>query len=243
MKTLINLTFCLLLISACDQINAAFFSSEENEDPSLIKTYYDNGTLKSEIQVDTTNNRHGLSKNYYPDGTLKTEIAYNHGTKEKAIQYYENGNKYLEFNYKNGRKEGKRTKYWENGKVQSYLEYKKDYPRAGLVEFNKSGKQRKNYPNLIVRQYDNLKTNGEYIVEVYFDKQPARGTYYYGQLIDGFMHVENVEIEKKNGKGRIVYRPMPGTFKMEKLKLVGKYITLYANPYITETSINLAIDF
>lgn len=243
MKTFINLTFCLLLITSCDQLNAVLSSEEENKDPLLLKTYYDNGSIKSEIRVDSTNNRHGLSKNYYADGTLKTEIVYNHGSKERAIQYYENGNKYLEFNYKNGRKEGKRTKYWENGKVQSYLDYKNDQPGAGLVEYNKSGEQRKKYPKLIVRQYDNLNTTGEYIVEIFFDKQPARGTYYYGELTDGFMTVENVEIKKVNGKGRIVYRPMPGTFKMEKMKFVGKFMTLYANPYITETSINLAIDF
>ncbi len=216
---------------------------EEPQDPNLIKSYYDNGKLKAEVRINDSNKRHGLSTSYYESGIVKTEITYNNGKKEKAIQYYESGKPYVEFNYKNGLKHGKRIKYWESGNIQSVLEYSEDRPGIGLEEYNKRGKKITKYPNLILKQIDNLSTSGQYIIEAYFDNNPQRADYYIGELDSGFLKFTYAPMNEVNHKGRMVFKPLPGTFRMEKLKIIGKYKTYYGNPYLVEKSINLAIDY
>ncbi|MEP5610852.1 MAG: hypothetical protein ABJP45_01320 [Cyclobacteriaceae bacterium] len=242
MKHLCTLLLMVCITTSCDQIKS-IFGEEKPADPSLVQRFYKNGTLKSEVRVDENNKRHGLGKTYYPSGKPKSEINYEHGVKTNAVQFYEDGVKYLEFNYKNGKKHGKRTKYWETGEVRSILEYDDDRPGIGLKEYNKKGQLLTKYPELIIRQTDKLNLTGEYIIEVFFDKNTSRGDYYMGKLKGGFLPSTYSKMNEVNGKGRFVYRPLPGTFKMEKMYFVGKFKTLYGNPYLVEKSINLAIDF
>ncbi|MFT7232449.1 MAG: hypothetical protein ACI8TA_001665, partial [Cyclobacteriaceae bacterium] len=132
---------------------------------------------------------------------------------------------------------------WENGQVQSILNYKNNEASRELEEFNSKGVKISKYPKLIVKEIDNLMKTGEYIIEVYFDKIPGRGTYYQGKLNDGYFHDGLSEIKKVNGIGRIVYKPMPGSFLMKNLSFVGKYKTAYGNYYIDDAELNLALDF
>lgn len=240
MKSLI-LIASLFLLASCEYLDP---SKGKAAKKNVSKTYYDNGKLRGSFGVDKDNRRHGLARTYYESGELKTEVTYNHGKKVVAIEYFENGNKYKHFNYnEEGKRDGLRTKYWENGQVQSTLMYKNNEIGIGLEEFNKSGKKITKYPKLNVRHIDRLKTHGEYIVEVYFDKTPGSGKYYVGELEDGFMTNRLVELKKVNGRGRIIYRPLPNSFSMEKIKIIGKCNTYLRNPYVTTTSTNVAIDF
>ncbi len=239
----ISLSICILIffVVACDLKPSG--QKGGGEDEGLVKLYYDNGAIKGEYNQDKDGVRHGLSKTYFPSGKLKTEIVYNHGVKVCSIQYYENGFKEMEFYYVNGVKEGKRTKYWDNGKIQSTLVYKNGDPGKELEEFNKRGDKITKYPKLQVREINNLMSTGEYIVEVYFDKIPGRGSYYQGELKDGYFPNTLAQMKKVDGKGRLVFRPQPGTFLMKNLTFVGQYKTAYGNYYLDEASVNLAIDF
>ena len=241
MKTTILLLIVLSCSFSCDHFKQS--ANEEVTDPGVIKSYFKNGKLKAEFQIDADKKRHGLSKTFYESGKPRTEITYTHGNKERAIQYYENGNKYLDLHYKDGFKHGERIKYWDNGQVHSKLEYDYNHPKIGLEEYNRKGKKLKKYPKLMVKQIDRLSVTGEYIVEIYFDKNSGRGTYYVGKLTNGFLNDQLDELPKKKGKARIVYTPPPHSFQMIKLHLVGKFKTVYGNPYIVEKSVNVAIDF
>lgn len=61
----------------------------------------------------------GLVKEYYENSKLKSEITFNNGVREgEAKFYWENGNLKEIRNYVNGRVEGVVTLYWENGKMK-----------------------------------------------------------------------------------------------------------------------------
>ena len=229
-----------LTVVGCDQVNKIL--SSEPDDPNLKKIYYDNGVLKAEIRIDGNKNRHGITRQYYASGKLKSEFDYEHGTKLKAVQYYENGNMQMEFYYREGLKHGPRGKFWEDGTLSSELQYENDNPGA-LVEYNKSGKQITKYPSLIVQQVDYLESRGEYWIEAYFSSNPGRGTYYRGELENGFLPNSAVEIARVYKKGRIVFKPRPGTFMMNQITIVGKYKTAYGNPYLVQKTINVAFDY
>jgi hypothetical protein len=240
-KFIWSLISLLVFTSSCQQIES-FFKKEE-VDPNLARTYHDNGRIMSEMRLDEQRNRHGLAKQFFETGKLKSEIHYKHGDKERAVQYYENGNVQMEFLYKDGLKHGKRTRYWENGKIQSILEYDKDRPKKGLIEYNKKGQKIGKYPELIVKHLDRLDSHGEYRVDIYFSSNPGRGTFYLGKLKNGVLPLGLTKLPRRNYKGQIIYNPYPGTFIMEKLSVIGRYKTAYGNTYLVEKELNIAIDF
>ncbi|WP_422358541.1 toxin-antitoxin system YwqK family antitoxin [Reichenbachiella sp.] len=243
MKYLLSTTlFLTFLLTSCDQIKSTF--EEAPVDKNLVQTFHKNGKIKSEIRLDENKKRHGIVKQYYESGTIKNEIEYAHGTKLNAVQYYKTGGKQMEFLYKNGLKHGERKKYWQNGKLQSVLEYAENNPKTGLIEYNKKGEKITSYPKLVINQIDNLETSGEYIVQVYFSSNRQRGNYYQGKLDNGALDTQFLsKLKESSHKGIITFRPVPGTFIMKKIDVVGQYKTPQGNPYIVQKSINVAIDF
>lgn len=240
-KRTIPFLMILLILGSCDEITAFF--EQEKSDPNTIRTYFENGNLKAQVKIDTDKERHGEALLYYESGKLKSVNIYNHGVKEKATQYFENGNKQMEFFYKDGMKHGKRTKFWENGKVQSVVEYHEDNPKQGLIEYNKAGNKISKYPKLKVQHIDRLDSRGKYFIDIYFSSNSKRGNYYVGKLENGVLNHSLIKLELVDGKGRITYAPPPGTFLMDKLNVIGSYKTAYGNRYIVEKTINVAIDY
>jgi hypothetical protein len=232
--------FLVAGLFACDQIAPTTDKTETEENPLYQVTYYPDGTLQTEINLDSNKRYHGIAKKYYKEGQLKSETLYDHGTTKVAKQYYENGNLEMEFPYEDGQKHGLRKKYWENGQLQSQMTYVKGEPKADLIEYKSTGDKLTTYPTLIVKQIDNINKNGQYVVQTYFSSNPQKGTYYIGELENGVIP-RYTEKMKKNGKiGEIIFWPEPGTFFMKKLKIIGTFKTGYGNILIVEKSINLA---
>ncbi|MEN8248818.1 MAG: hypothetical protein ABFS32_07790 [Bacteroidota bacterium] len=244
MKKTAGFIFLLLILStSCIDFKKMLEYETTEEEPNIIKTFYKNGKIKTEVRIDKEKKRHGISRSYYDNGFVKTEITYDHGVKTNAIQFYDNGNKFMEFPYKNGKKHGIRKKYWESGKIQSALEYHEDNPKTGLIEYKRDGEVVTKYPTLKVRQIDRMETSGKYIVEVYFSSNPNRAAYYLGKLEKGVLNKRLPQLQKVNGRGRYVYNIMAGSFLMEELTFVASYKTTYGNPYIVTAKTNVAIDF
>jgi TonB family protein len=80
-----------------------------------IKTFYDNGKLKSEINY-SNNIRDGEAKFYYENGDIKREENYVNGKVEGLVKKYKAGGKLQEvFNIENGRREGPTSIYDSSG--------------------------------------------------------------------------------------------------------------------------------
>ena len=77
----------------------------------LVKSYYDNGKLKSEINF-SHNIREGDSKFYYENGNIKEERNYVNGKVEGLVKKYNISGKLEEvFNIEKGRREGPTSLY------------------------------------------------------------------------------------------------------------------------------------
>lgn len=235
---------CVFSVISCDQIVTILGTAEARSpvNPFVERGVYPDGQLKYEFQLDSAKKRHGEGKQYYESGKIKSAFKYDHGEKIWAASYFKSGSIAMEIPYKDNKKEGLRRKYFENGQLESEMPYRKDQIGKGLKEFTKSGKLKKDYPALIVDAIDKTAVNGTYEIEVYFDKNPQRGTYYVGKLEDGFLHFDLVELDKKDKKGVLEYRVPPGFYVMEKLYFIGEYKTPMGNTFITEKSFNLSIE-
>lgn len=239
--SLIAIFFCLV---SCDQVNSLIGSSTEQEtDDSVVKKFYEDGTLKSSYEVNELQQKHGVAKNYSATGKLKQSFVYENGEKIKATSYYKNGSPLMEIDYKNGVKDGFIKRYYDTGQLESETPFKEDYAGSGLKEYTKSGELKTVYPNLIVKPIDQIKSTGKYIVEVYFDKNPGRGTYYIGSLTeDKYLNYKIDELPRSNYHGRFTVTPAPHAMIMEKLTFVGVYKTPTGNKHIVQKHFNLAID-
>lgn len=81
----------------------------------LIKNYYPNGNVESEINFNN-NIREGEAKFYYEDGALKEERLYINGRVEGLVKnYYTNGNLKELINIENGKREGPTSIFDEEG--------------------------------------------------------------------------------------------------------------------------------
>ncbi|MFY0599238.1 MAG: hypothetical protein JXR03_06170 [Cyclobacteriaceae bacterium] len=241
-KTLFLLITLASLLS-CDQLKKQTEKALESENPNVVKKYHENGKIKTYYEINELKQRHGNAWFYNKKGIVTKSFVYDNGEKVKAFQYYENGKPLMEINYKNEVKDGPVKRFYENGQVESEIMYADNQPGKGLKEFSKSGKPRTKYPSLVIKPIDQLKKNGKYIIQVFFDNQPGRGNYYMGKLTDGiYMHGGLSKLPESNYRGQFTIEPAPGVMLMEKLYFVGEFKTPTGNKYIVEESFNLAID-
>ena len=233
----------ILSLISCDKIDSFLGKDNTSANSNVVKSYYENGKLKSYYTINELRQKHGVAKSFNQKGVLTKSFEYVNGEKVKAMTHYENGNPLLEINYKNEIKDGLLKRFYETGQVESEIEYKENFPGIGLKEYTKSGQLKTNYPNLIVRGHDRIDVNGKYIIEVYFDKNPGRGTYYLGELLEGkYLSYRLEKLERSNYRGQFILEPPPGAVILEKLSFVGEFKTPTGNKYIVQKNFNLAID-
>ncbi len=243
MKNWFALGLMLAALVSCDRIAALLGNEEEPDNGNVVKSFYEDGKLKSYYTFNELRQKHGVAKTFNKKGKLTKTFEYVNGEKVKAISHYENGQPLMEINYKSDNKDGLFKRYYESGQLESEVEYKENFPGIGLKEYMKNGQLKKDYPNLIIKPINQLTTNGKYIVEVYFDKNPGRGTYYIGELTeDKYLNYSIDELDRTNYRGRLTLKPAPGVIIMERLSFIGEFKTPTGNKYIVQKSFNLAID-
>ena len=207
-KLLIILAFS---IASCEFLEKNFSTQTKTPvyEDGGIRSFHPNGKLASVCYVDEEEKKHGKCTSYYEDGYPKNQITYDHGEKIKGVSFYKGStNPALEISYANGMKDGIRKRYFEDGTLASQFEYKENKPGKGLVEYKKSGEKLTYYPKLIIRSIDKLQTHGQFILEIYFEKNANRGEYYVGELEDGKFLITSPDLGKLttyNGKARYVF--------------------------------------
>ncbi len=109
------------------------------EGPYTCKSWYDNGEKWSEKQYldgDIT-----LQTEWYENGYKSLEINYKndlkHGT---SIYWYDNGKKSLYCNYLNGKLDGLEIKWWSSGHIKYENRYKDGLQHGISLEYHKDGK-------------------------------------------------------------------------------------------------------
>ena len=89
----------------------------------LIKSYYGDGTVKTEITF-SNNIRQGLAKFYYSNGNIKQQLNYSNGAVDGVVkEYYENGKLKELYTIENGRREGATSIYDTNGNYVKDINY------------------------------------------------------------------------------------------------------------------------
>ena len=235
------LIFCLL--SSCIPDFGAK-EPKEKKNENLVKTFYPDGTLKTEVPIENKK-KNGLAKAYYADGKLRQSIEYMNGFKHgEATTYYENGNKYQVSRYKYGKLHGIRERYHEDGKLMSEVPYYEGDPAAGLKEYLLDGSLKKKYPHLVIKAEDQLIRNNVYKIHLQVSDGNKRVKYYLGSLDENGVVPKGTPRLEDNGKGKATmeFALPPGAFIMKELPLIAEVTTLQGNTYFIQHKHNLSVE-
>jgi antitoxin component YwqK of YwqJK toxin-antitoxin module len=108
---------------------------------STVRSYYEDGTIASEINY-VDNKPIGVYRFFYPDGTLMEEGVWN----ERHLtgnfkRYYSNGQLAQEFTYdESGNRIGSQKYFYQSGNIQA--EKRMGPPEHIVVRYTKDGKQK-----------------------------------------------------------------------------------------------------
>ena len=128
MNKILSMLFVVFVMASCEEV----------KEKDVVKSYYENGNLKSELR--------------YKDGRLNG----------KCVWYYSNGKPELSINYVMGTLQGESLRWHENGYIQSRCFYKDNQYDSIFETYNVSGKMVKmeNYKDgvkhgALTQWYDN----------------------------------------------------------------------------------------
>jgi TonB family protein len=122
------------------------FSVSSYAQVDTVKSYYDNGKVKSEISY-SKNILDGEAKFYYDNGNLRQELNYDNGEVSGLVKnYYPNGNLKETYNIEDGIRQGPASYFDTTGKYIADIEFKdgKLVPEAAAAPENKKSEVAEN---------------------------------------------------------------------------------------------------
>jgi antitoxin component YwqK of YwqJK toxin-antitoxin module len=257
-----NILFCVLALTlmmfSCGKTDQNEKKAEKSKDDSVVKEYYSNGKIKTEISA-KGQFRHGLTKNYDRNGLLLSQVnyvdnimdgmatnyyaksgkinstlVYKKGIKEgDEIWYYESGKPYRVSPYIQGKIEGTQKHYYEDGKLQAEVTYKNGFAGTGLKEYKPDGSLITDYPTIFIRKEDHLKNANKIILIISMSNNKSTVKFYKGSLLDGkFLHNKLLTLATTEGKTELDYNVTPGTMIKQDIVITANYKTPMGNPYV-----------
>lgn len=125
---------------------------------TLKKTYYDNGNVQEEYEVNKKGERHGITKLYHENGQLQVELIFANGIQDdgEIISYHDNGVKARQVIRLRSEFNGEYFEWHKNGQLKLEGIYNNGNPTI-IKQWSKDGllieKERKPSKKEVVEQY------------------------------------------------------------------------------------------
>jgi antitoxin component YwqK of YwqJK toxin-antitoxin module len=238
MKHLIPFLIVIVLFS-CNETNNSE-QKQEDAKSNIRVSHYDNGKIKAEVPLNEEKQKHGLAKNYYKSGKIHLAVNYKNGLKHgESIWYYENGKPYRRNFYIENYKDSIETFYYEDGQIQSQQSFKKGMYGNDLKEYTNSGKLRKKYPKLLLKQINDYH-NGVILVQAKLSSNKSLLAWKYKKELGGFMNVEKSMIKHAPSEAAVPLKYSVGEIVFETVKINAAYKTKNGRVKVVTKSINIA---
>jgi hypothetical protein len=208
------------------------------------KEYRKDGTLESFITYEN-NRKHGPAHTYYPDGkTVKTEVNYRYGFKHgDANWYFPDGEIYRITPYFEGKINGIRTTFYEDGTKQAEVPYLTGQPGLGLKEYHPDGNMKVFNAGIVFSERDRTSLDNTFRLTISVSDGGRNVEYFSGKLTEGkFWNEKLAPIQSERGVGVIDYHISKGNFKMETINVVARVKTSLKNYHIIQREYHLAVE-
>jgi hypothetical protein len=233
----------LFLLVCCIGAADSKKAKAEGKLNGLHQYHYPDGQLYMEVNFKDSI-PHGITKQYFKNGQVFDETNYNEGIRHGiSRKYYEDGKLSQETPYDSGKIHGIQKKFRKDGTPAFEAPYYFDNACVGLKEYYLNGTLVEKYPKIVITTEDRLWKEFKYVVRIALSEK-AKVEFYRGELTDGKyigakasrLYLEN------NGTSFIEYYVHPGQFVMEKVNIIAKVKTDLGNYFITQKSINVAVE-
>lgn len=108
--------------------------------------YYENGTVKTEAEINGDDKLNGKFIAYYPDGQIEAQMNYTEGKIDGIYKtYYKDGTIRNLYHYKKGQKDGVFKIFYPNGDLKIIGRYYKDEPDSLGYEYFDDGEIQRIY--------------------------------------------------------------------------------------------------
>lgn len=212
----------LMKLVSYDTLGRELYSALAVNDVIGYRSFYPDGTLQSEGQMDCSKNQKGLWKYYDPHGFLKKEFKYNDGMlSDLQKTYYANGGIHEEYSCDSNKVDGLYKEYFVNGKLASVGWVAKGLNQGEWLRYYPDGtlKVRSYYLNGdLVGYYTLYAPDGSVEQEHFYDSDKnIRYLSLYGRdgkLSDQFTFM--------NGNGVAEQRYKNGSIRMRRKYLMGQ---------------------
>ena len=189
----------------------------------------------------------GRAVKYYKDGvTKRSELNYSAGQLE-GIQrrYYKSGALYKEELYVGDRRNGITKKYWEGGELMSEAAFKNGFAGANLKEYLTNGKLKKKYPEIVIKEENQLVLNGTYKLKIFLSDKSQKVEFYLGELEDGIYLNDEIDRQYNIDDGVLTYTIIlkSGQIAKGEYNIIAKVITRLNNVYITTRKHSVVIKY
>jgi antitoxin component YwqK of YwqJK toxin-antitoxin module len=179
------------LTSALFTSNSTLAAEGDGEDAATIERYTGKPILLDEPETPPPASlvEKRVDKDNYANGKLRYEREIARYSDDHFVadgfyhEFYPNGEKFAEGQYKDGHQDGAWTYYHENGKVQRTVNYVKGQPDGSWDVLNADGAV------VAKRGYKGGKRDGTWVIYDEAGKQPLREEVYAGGKADGVWKV------------------------------------------------------
>jgi hypothetical protein len=245
--SLILIFLSLFFISGCNSKKAPKKNAETAADTITvpdtgwtgIKQYMSDKLLIKEITF-KNGVREGLMRSFYQGGQLRQTFWYKNGLREDSAKwYYPEGQVFRSTPYVHDTIDGIQKQYYRNGKLKAKLGYKKGFRTPFLEEFTPEGKLISGYPQLIVSEQDDYKSDGIYKITLSLSDKSTGVNFFTGDLSKGvFDTVHCKKINTIKGTGYLNLKKT-GTPKTGSIGVIAEILTNFGNNYLIFKKIEL----
>ena len=256
MKYLISISVFFILFSCTPKNSKTEVIEEFNADGTiksstpvsnglrngLVKHYNEHGRLISSVEY-KDDKREGLYEEFFPqNGKLVLKVIFKNDIQEGPLQqFYQEGMLYRESFYINGRVNGPYTTYWPNGKKREIVYFNMGKRLIKSEEFDKEGNQVKNFPEIIIKQTDRIKSANKYIVEFSLSKPIKNPVFYTAKPDSIYLPAHMSEITLVNGKPARVFYLLNGQTVKTNILVIVKYKSDFNNYIYLSKPLNINI--
>ncbi|MBB3701011.1 hypothetical protein KMW28_20190 [Flammeovirga yaeyamensis] len=220
----------------------------ENPKKDQVRVTYHKGTkIKKSVVRYVDGQRDGLSRSFYKDGKKHMEIEYVDGQKHGVSkQYNKDGSLYKEAFYDDGYVY-QRKFYHKNGQLKADETYVDGEPTIHLKEYLKSGKQKSQYPEILVTMNNDTKDYNKVVLELNLDVRRKNTKFFLvkdesKEVITAEEWNPNLSFVQMYGHRGVVEIPLPKNSYIDKVvPIYVRYTTLYGRQRIDKIDYHLKV--
>jgi hypothetical protein len=184
--------------------------------------------------------RHGLKKTFYQSGKMRQTFWYVNGLRQDSSRwFYEEGQLFRTTPYKNDTIDGIQKQFYRTGKLKAKIGYEKGLRTLFFQEFTPDGKMVGGYPQLVIKTFDNYKTQGTFRITMELSDKSEKVRFFRGEFHGGVFDTSRCErIKTVKGVGYLDLKKATAV-KSENVGIIAEILTGFGNNYLVYNKFDL----